>query len=74
MNNSRNLIILVVVILVGFLAYGFFTAPDHRTATERVGDAIHDLPKGTDKASDQLHDRTPAQKLGDKIDDTATGH
>ena len=56
----------VVVVLVGYL---FLTMPDHRNGTERVGDAIHDLPQGVDKASRQLEDRSPGQKLGDAIKD-----
>ncbi|MFY9287426.1 MAG: hypothetical protein WAO98_02865 [Alphaproteobacteria bacterium] len=73
-SNMRNLLILVVVVVLGFLAYSAMqNAPDNRNAAERVGDAIHDLPKGVDKAADQLGDRSPAQKLGDKIEDTVDG-
>ncbi len=71
MNNTatRNLVILVVIAGLAFLAYSFLTMPDHRTSTEKVGDAIHDLPQGPDKAARQLEDRTPGQKLGDTLKD-----
>jgi hypothetical protein len=61
MNTSslgKNLLILCLIIIVGFIAYSMMYAPDRRTAGEKVGDAI-----------DQLGDRTPADKLGDAVDD-----
>jgi hypothetical protein len=64
----KNLLILVVVIAVLGLAYSVMTGPDQRTASEKVGDAIHELPKGLDKATDELKDdRSPGQKLGDAV-------
>jgi len=65
----QRLIILGIVIVVVVLAYGVFTMQDNRTATEKVGDAIHDLPQGVDKAARQLEDRTPGEKLGDAVKD-----
>jgi len=71
MNNptTRSAAVFVVILAVILLAYSILTMPDHRTTTEKVGDAIHDLPQGVDKASRQLEDRTPGQKLGDQIKD-----
>ncbi len=62
------LVIVVIVVLV-VVAYGVLTMRDQRTTTEKIGDAIHDLPQGTDKAERQLEDRTPGQKIGDAIKD-----
>ncbi len=71
MNNSDKWIISAVVILViGAVAYGVLTMPDQRTIMEKIGDAIHALPKGADKAGRQLEDRTSGQKLGDAVKDT----
>jgi len=61
---------IVVVILIGILGYGLLTMKDQRSTTEKVGDAIHDLPQGVDKAERQLEDRTPGQKLGDAVKDS----
>jgi hypothetical protein len=70
MNNPlRAVIIVLVVVVVAALAYAVLTAPDRRNTAERVGDAIHDLPQGVDKASRQLEDRTPGQRLGDDVKD-----
>ncbi len=69
MGFTRGLIAVVVLVLLGVLAYGFLTKPDQRSLTDRVGDAIHALPQGADKASEQLQDRTPGQKLGDSVKD-----
>lgn len=60
----------VFVIILALLAYAILTSPDRRTPTEKLGDAIHDLDKGPDKAARQLEDRTPGQRLGDAIKDT----
>jgi len=65
----RNLFILVVIVVV--VAFGYLmTRPDQRTTTQKVGDAIHELPQGVNKATDELKDdRTPGQKLGDDMRD-----
>jgi hypothetical protein len=63
-------LIIGATIVVGFLAYTLLTMSDQRSPAEKVGDAIHDLPKGVDKAGRQLEDRTPGQKLGDAVKDT----
>ena len=68
--NDKGPIFIIVLIVVGVLAYGVLTMKDQRSPMEKVGDAIHDLPQGADKAERQLEDRTPGQKLGDAIKDT----
>ena len=71
MNDSNRWTIAVVaIIVIAAVAYGIMTMPDHRTTTEKVGDAIHELPQGADKAARQLEDRTPGEKLGDAVKDT----
>jgi hypothetical protein len=65
----RVVAIVVAAVLVLAIAYKVMTLPDHRSATDKLSDAIRDLPKGPDKAVDDLQDRTPGQKLGDKIKD-----
>ncbi len=60
-------LVLLIVLAIG--GYYFLTMPDNRTTTEKVGDAVHDLDKGPTAAARQLEDRTPGQKLGDKIKD-----
>ena len=66
---NRRLSLIITVIFVAILAYAFFTMPDRRSPTEKLGDAIHDLDKGPDKAARQLENRTPGEKLGDSIKD-----
>ena len=63
-------LLFAAAIIVALLIYGVLTLPDQRNTTEKIGDAIHDLPQGVDKAERQLHDRTPGQKLGDAVKDT----
>jgi hypothetical protein len=67
---NRRLSILLTIIIVLVLGYAFFTMPDSRSPTEKLGDAIHELDKGPDKAARQLESRTPGEKLGDAVKDT----
>lgn len=65
--------LLLVVLLIG--GYFLLTMPDTRTTSQKVGDAVHDLDKGPEKAAKQLQSRTPGQKLGDEIkDSTSSDH
>ena len=66
---SRSIIVIAAVIALGFLAYGVLTMPDQRSTTEKIGDAIHELPQGPDKAARELEDRTPGERIGDTIRD-----
>ncbi len=72
--HTRNIVMLIVILALAFFAYSYLTMPDQRTTTEKVGDAIHDLPQGVDKAGRQLEDRTPGQKLGDAVKDNTGPH
>jgi len=66
--TARNLLIVLLVAIVLVVGYNVLMQPDQRTATEKVGDAIHELPNGVDKAAGELsNDRTPGQKLGDSV-------
>ncbi len=61
----------VVLLIAGYYA---LTMPDTRTPSQKLGDAIHELDKGPDKAARQLEDRTPGQKAGDAIKDMTEPH
>jgi hypothetical protein len=69
LSRTQSVVAIAIVIVLAFLAYAFLTAPDNRSFTDRVGDAFHALPRGVGPASEQLQDRTPAQKVGDSIKD-----
>lgn len=58
--------LLIVIIVVGCY---LLKAPDKRGAGEKIGDAVHELPNGTDKAARQLESRTPGEKLQDSAQD-----
>ena len=62
-------LIVAVIVIVAILAYGLLTMPDQRSTGQKIGDAIDAIPQGADKAERQLEDRTPGQRLGDKIKD-----
>ena len=68
-NSSNKLVALILLAIVAIGGYFFLTMPDNRTTSQKVGDAIHDLDKGPDKAARQLENRTPGQKVGDAIKD-----
>lgn len=68
-SGSKTLLIIVLALVIGAVAWGVLNAPDQRTSGQKVGDAIDTLPQGIDKAAEQLQDRTPGEKLGDAVKD-----
>jgi uncharacterized protein HemX len=77
MSNTQSIgkavLILIIALVVGIAGYNFLTMRDNRSTTDRIGDAVHTLPQGLDKATQQLEDRTPGQKLGDTVKDAGQG-
>lgn len=67
--DNRSMVILLVIIVVGALAWGVLSMPDKRTSGEKVGDAIGALPQGAGEAAEELGNRTPAERMGDAVDD-----
>jgi len=65
-----RLLTIAAIIIVPIAVYSVLKMPDTRSVTDKVGDAVHALPDGADKAERQLEDRTPGQKLGDAVKDT----
>jgi hypothetical protein len=70
-NTNKYLVFFGVVLLIGLVGYYALNAPDRRNSGEKVGDAINELSKGVDKATRQLQDRSPADKLNDAAKDAA---
>ncbi len=58
---------ILVIALLGAIAWNMYGMPDNRSTGDRIGDAINALPKGVDAASDELKDKGPADKLGDAV-------
>jgi hypothetical protein len=69
MSRLKFISITVVVLIVIVTGYYILNAPDQRDAGQKIGDAIKELPNGTDKAARQLEDRTPGKKLEDATQD-----
>jgi len=71
MNESfaRSLIAIVLIVIIGAATWGMLTMPDHRSAGQRISDAVGELPNGINKAGRTLEPRTPGQKLGDTVKD-----
>lgn len=67
--QSKTLLTIVIVLVLGIVAWGILTMPDQRTTGQKIGDAVDTLPQGADKAVRQLKDRTPGEKLGDAVKD-----
>lgn len=66
---GKYLLIFSLLVVLSLVAYRVLNAPDQRNATEKVGDAIHELTNGAEKAARQLENRTPAEKLDDAAED-----
>lgn len=67
-SNNYFLFALIIIIVAG-IGYYILTAPDNRSAGDKIGDAINEMPNGLDKAARQLEDRTPAEKIGNAVKD-----
>jgi hypothetical protein len=66
--STKNILIAIVIVVVLGLGYIAFVMPDQRTTSDKIGDAVHELPNGVDKAAGELKDdRTPGQKIGDSV-------
>ncbi len=67
--QGKFLAMAALAVIIGILGYYVLNAPDQRSAGDKIGDAIDELPKGVDKAARQLQDRTPGEKLEDAVED-----
>ncbi len=67
--GSQTVLVIAAVIILAGLGYYAFNGTDQRTTAEHVGDAISNLPNGVDRAAKELNDKTPAEKIGDKVKD-----
>lgn len=65
----RFFIIVVLIAVIGIAGYYILNAPDQRGMGEKIDDAIDELPNDPDAAVRELEDRTPAEKLGDAVED-----
>ena len=68
--TTRLILILGIVIVAALAIYMLSGMPDRRSTGERIGDAIDGLPHGVGEASSRLGDQTPAEKIGDKLEDS----
>jgi len=71
-SQAKTIMLIGLFVVVGIIGYYVLNAPDTRSTGEKVGDAINELPNGVDKASRQLQDRTPGDKLNDAAHDAGT--
>lgn len=67
--SNKWVAVVFALIVAALVAYGVLTMPDKRNSFEKIGDAVHEMPQGADKAARQLEDRTPGQRLGDAVKD-----
>ncbi len=71
--NSKTIIGILVVAIVVLLGFMVLNQPDQRSFGEKVGDAASSLEEGVDDAARELEDRTPAERIGDEIEDATDG-
>ncbi|MBL0319286.1 MAG: hypothetical protein IPP74_08370 [Alphaproteobacteria bacterium] len=64
-SSAKIFTITLLIAVVAVIGYYVLNAPDRRTAGQKIGDAVDELPNGADKAARQLEDRTPGDKLHD---------
>ncbi|MGE3624423.1 MAG: hypothetical protein AB7H77_11210 [Bdellovibrionales bacterium] len=69
-STSKNLLIAAIVVVIAVVAYMVLAQPDRRTTSEKIGDAVQELPNGPDRALHELgSNRTPGEKVGDAVND-----
>ena len=68
-STGRTLLLIAIVAIVALIGYGIMYGPDGRTDSQKMSDAIKELPNGVDNSARQLEDRTPADKLVDAVED-----
>jgi hypothetical protein len=68
-NSSGNtaVTILFVLVIAIIAVAAVYLMQDHRSASQRIGDAVQALPQGPSKAVNKLGDQPPAQNLKDNI-------
>jgi len=68
--GNNTAVVILTILIVAILAIGaVYMMQDHRTGSERVGDAVAALPRGVDRAADKLGDQAPAQNVKRNLDD-----
>lgn len=67
--RTQQILIVLVIVLLGFVAYSVLTAPDQRDLGQKIEDAVDEIPNGLDEAAEQLEDKTPIEKIQDGAQD-----
>lgn len=68
--NGNAAIIILAILIIAILAVGaVWLMQDHRSTSERIGDAVATAPKGLDKAANKLGDQAPATNVANNIKD-----
>ena len=67
--QGRNLMMTGLIVILVIIGFYVLNAPDRRSAGDKIGDAMSELPNGVDKAARQLEERTPGDKLNDAAQD-----
>lgn len=68
-HSRTRFLLIVVVIAVAIIISMFLNAPDRRTPSERLNDAVEELSEGVNDAGRELKPRTPREKLEDEAED-----
>ncbi len=68
--NAAVTVLAVLIIAIAAVA-AVYLMQDHRSTSQRVGDAVEALPQGPGKAVDKLGDQPPAVNVKDNVKDAA---
>lgn len=67
-NTVMYILALVVATIIALAAIMHYTKRE-QTLGERMDAAAGEMAKGIDNATDRFRDRTPAEKVGDAVED-----
>jgi hypothetical protein len=70
--SGNTAVMVLAVLIIAIIAVGaIYLMQDHRSSSQRVGDAITALPQGPAKAVDKLGDQPPAVNVKNNVKDAA---
>ena len=71
-SSGNTAVILLAVLIIAVIAVAaVYLMQDHRSTSQRLGDAVQALPQGPGKAINKLGDQPPAVNVTNNVKDAA---
>ena len=70
-SGNTAVVLLAVAIIAVIAVAAVYLMQDHRSTSQRLGDAVQALPQGPGKAVNKLGDQPPAVNVANNVKDAA---